>query len=296
MMNASYNPTSPREVMALMSQYGLKPQKGLGQNFLIDRNIVQKIVAAAAVEPGEAVLEIGPGIGALTAELARGDGQILALELDQGLARLLEEVLRPFTRVTVISGDALKADFLALANKYFPPGTPVKLVSNLPYYISSTLMYRIFEQKFPFARAVLMFQKEVAQRLLAEPGEAGYGSLSVLCRYYSSGTFLFNVSKQVFWPRPEVDSAVIMLVPRPPVLSPDEEALLWRIVKGSFQQRRKTLLNSLSKIFPWDKEILSTLLAQAAIKPATRPELLSIDQFAKLTRILYNYKRGNNRF
>ncbi|HOL17552.1 MAG TPA: 16S rRNA (adenine(1518)-N(6)/adenine(1519)-N(6))-dimethyltransferase RsmA [Bacillota bacterium] len=279
-----------------MSQYGLKPQKGLGQNFLIDRNIVQKIVAAAAVEPGEAVLEIGPGIGALTAELARGDGQILALELDQGLARLLEEVLRPFTRVTVISGDALKADFLALANKYFPPGTPVKLVSNLPYYISSTLMYRIFEQKFPFARAVLMFQKEVAQRLLAEPGEAGYGSLSVLCRYYSSGTFLFNVSKQVFWPRPEVDSAVIMLVPRPPVLSPDEEALLWRIVKGSFQQRRKTLLNSLSKIFPWDKEILSTLLAQAAIKPATRPELLSIDQFAKLTRILYNYKRGNNRF
>lgn len=295
MMNANYNLTSPREVMAIMSQYELRPQKGLGQNFLIDRNIVQKIVAAAAIEPGEAVLEIGPGIGALTAELARGEGQILALELDQGLVRLLAEVLRPFTRVTVISGDALKADFLALADKYFPPGTPVKLVSNLPYYISSTLMYRIFEQKFPFAGAVLMFQKEVAQRLLAEPGEAGYGSLSVLCRYYSSGTFLFNVSKQVFWPRPEVDSAVIALAPRPPLLNPNEEALLWRVVKGAFQQRRKTLLNSLSKTFPWGKEILSALLAQAAIKPATRPELLSVDQFAKLTRILYNYRRGNNR-
>ncbi len=295
-MKVKYNLTSPREVMAIMSQYGLRPQKGLGQNFLIDRNIVQKIIAAAEVEPGEGVLEIGPGLGTLTAELARGEGRILALELDQGLVRLLAEVLRPFSRVAVISGDALKADFIALANEYFPPGTPVKLVSNLPYYLSSTLMYRIFEQRFPFARAVLMFQKEVAQRLLAEPGDAGYGSLSVLCRYYCSGTFLFNVSRRVFWPRPEVDSAVIMLAPRPPLLLPGEEALLWRIVKGAFQLRRKTLLNSLSNIFPWGKEILSTLLAQASIEPATRPELLSVDQFAKLTRILYNYMREQNRF
>ncbi len=283
------NMTSRREVIALMSRYGLKPHQGLGQNFLIDGNIVQKIITAADLKPGEAVLEIGPGAGALTMGMARQQVRVAALELDQGLVRLLQDLFRPFPQVTVLPGDALKTDFHALIDNHFQRGGAVKLVSNLPYYLSSPLMYSLFKQKFPFTRAVLMFQKEVAQRVLAAPGEKGYGSLSVLCRYYTTGVRSFNVSNNVFWPRPEVESTVIMLEPQPSVLDSDEEVLLWRIVKAAFQQRRKTLLNSLDGLFPWTKAVLFALLRDAAVEPGCRPESLSVGQFAKLTRIIYNY-------
>jgi 16S rRNA (adenine1518-N6/adenine1519-N6)-dimethyltransferase len=283
------NMTSRREVIARMSRYGLRPHPGLGQNFLIDGNIVHKIIAAAELKPGDAVLEIGPGAGALTMGLARQQVRVLALELDQGLVALLRDLLLPFPQVTVLSGDALKTDFHALIDHYFPPGETVKLVSNLPYYLSSSLLYNLFNQKFPFSSAVLMFQKEVAQRVLASPGETGYGSLSVLCRYYTTGILSFNVSKNVFWPRPEVESAVIRLKPRPQNLDPAEEVLLWRIVKAAFQQRRKTLLNSLANDFLWSKDMLAGLLRDAGVDPGCRPESLSVDQFAKLTRIIYNY-------
>lgn len=283
------NMTSRREVIALMSRYGLRPHQGLGQNFLIDGNIVLKIIAAADLKHGDAVLEIGPGAGALTMGLARQQVRIAALELDQGFVCLLQDLLRPFPQVTVLPGDALKTDFHALIDNHFHRREAVKLVSNLPYYLSSPLMYNLFKQKFPFSRAVLMFQKEVAQRILAVPGDSGYGSLSVLCRYYTTGDLSFSVSKNVFWPRPEVESAVIILEPRPPVLESEEEELLWRIVKASFQQRRKTLLNSLAGVFPWNKDTLSGLLREAAVEPGCRPESLSVDQFAKLARIMYNY-------
>ena len=288
-MNDYLNMTSRREVIALISRYGLRPHQGLGQNFLIDGNIVQKIIAAAGLKPGEAVLEIGPGAGALTMGLARQQVRVAALELDQGFVRLLRDLLKPFPQVTVLPGDALKTDYPALVETCFVRGESVKLVSNLPYYLSSPFMFIIFKQKFPFSRAVLMFQKEVAQRVLAVPGESGYGSLSVLCRYYTTGVLAFNVSKNVFWPRPKVESAVIILEPRPPVLEPDQEELLWRIVKAAFQQRRKTILNSLSGVFSCTKDTLASLLREAAVEPGCRPESLSVDQFAKLTRIIYNY-------
>jgi len=283
------NVSSPRELSNLLSQYNLKAQHGLGQNFLIDGNIVQKIVEAADLKPGDAALEIGPGAGALTVELARRQIRIIALEIDRGFVRLLDNILRPFTQVTVICGDALKVDYVQLNETYFAPGQKVKLISNLPYYLSSPLMYRLFEQKFPFSGAVLMFQKEVAQRVLAWPGTAGYGSLSVLCQYYTGGSHLFNVSKNVFWPRPEVESTVISLNSRPPILSPAEEDLLWQIVKTAFQQRRKTMLNSLDKRFNWSRNILASLIRQAGFDPACRPENLSLGQFAKLAQIIYNY-------
>lgn len=283
------NMTSPREVVHFMSRYGLKPQSALGQNFLIDGNIVQKITTAAGLSPGEGVLEIGPGAGALTMNLARLGARVLALELDRGLVRLLEDILQPFPDVRVLPGDALKADYQNLIQAHFPPGCAVKLISNLPYYLSSPLMYRIFEQRFPFDGAVLMFQKEVARRFLAEPGDPAYSSLSVLCQYYTRSHLLFPVSKQVFWPRPEVESAVISLLPRPPVLNSGEELLLWRIVKAAFQHRRKTLLNSLMHAFSLPRDTFSALLTEADVDPLCRPESLPVTLFAKLTRIIYNY-------
>ncbi|MBS3946780.1 MAG: ribosomal RNA small subunit methyltransferase A [Dethiobacter sp.] len=288
------NTASPRELISLLSRYKLKPHKGLGQNFLIDGNIIQKIIAAADLNPGDAVMEIGPGAGSLTLALALRQARVLALELDQGFVNLLKDQLRPFAQVSVIHGDALKADYGKLSALYFNSGDTVKLVSNLPYYISSPLIYRIIEQRFPFSCAVLMLQKEMTQRVLAKPGDSVYGSLSVLCQYYTFGKHLFNVSRNVFWPRPDVESAVITLKPRSPILEPDEEALLRQIVRTAFQHRRKTLINSLSLGFSWPKMIMAPLIMEASVDPECRPETLSVGQFAKLARIIYNYRRSEN--
>jgi 16S rRNA (adenine1518-N6/adenine1519-N6)-dimethyltransferase len=288
------NMASPREVALLLERFGLKPLPGRGQNFLIDGNVVQKIAAALEVKRGEAVVEVGPGLGALTQALAGLDARILALELDRGLVRLLQELMKPLAAVTVVQGDALQVDWRALCRSYFGAVTAVKLVSNLPYNISSPFMYALLKQNFPFSRAVLMFQKEVAERIVAPPGDGSYGGLSVLCQYYAAGKILFKVSSRVFWPRPGVESAVMLLTPREKALSAGEEAFFWRVVQGSFQQRRKTLLNSLIKVFSWPRETAAGLLRQALIEPSARPETLSVYEFAKLSRILYNYDRNSD--
>ena len=288
------NTTSPRELISLLSLYKLQPQRGLGQNFLIDGNIIRKIIAAADLKPGDAVMEIGPGAGSLTLALARRQARVLALEIDRGFVQLLKDQLCSFAQVSVIQGDALKADYGKMTELYFNPGETVKLVSNLPYYISSPLIYRITEQKFPFSCAVLMLQKEMTQRVLAKPGDSVYGSLSVLCQYHTLGKHLFNVSRNVFWPRPDVESAVIILKPRAPILEPAEEALFRQIVKTVFQHRRKTLINSLSRGFSWPKVIIAPLILKASADPECRPETLSVSQFAKLARIIYNYMRSEN--
>ncbi len=289
------NLASPRELMLLLERYGLKPQHGLGQNFLIDGNTIRKIVAAAVLEPGEGVVEIGPGAGAITLAMARLQARLLAIELDRGLAGMLSDLLRPFPLVTVLQADALSIDWPALLKRSFPPGRPVKLVSNLPYYISAPLLYKLFQEKFPFDRAVLMFQKEVAQRLTALPGDPSYGNLSVLCQYYTDAAILFKVSRRAFWPSPGVDSVVLAMEPRPRELTAAEELAFWRIVRSVFQQRRKTLLNSLALAFPYPRELAAALLDSAGIKPVRRPETLSVGEFATLSRIIYNYERKNER-
>ncbi len=289
-MTDTPNVTSPREVMALFKEYGLQPHKRLGQNFLIDGNTARKITAALEAAAGDAVIEVGPGAGALTVSLARSGVDLLALEVDRGLVAMLNNILHPWPKARVINQDALKTDWSKLNGTYFKSADSVKLISNLPYIISGPFMYSLFEEAFPFDTAVLMLQKEVAYRLVAKPGDSNYGALSVLSGYYTHGKVLFNVSKNVFWPRPKVGSAVLKLQPRLRSLSTGEEDLFWQIVQGVFQQRRKTIQNNLGRLFPHLQDSLNGLLEAALIEPLDRPEHLSVEQFAKLAGIAYNYK------
>jgi len=288
------NVTSPREAALLLQQYGLSPRRSRGQNFLVDANVARKIVAAADTGPGEGVVEVGPGLGALTLMLASRQARVVAVELDEGLCRLLKDLLADFSGVQILCRDALEVDWKDLRRDPFLSGCrQVKLVANLPYNISSVFMYSLYREGFPFDRAVLMFQKEVARRLVALPGESGYGGLSVLTRYYTRGELLFPVSRNVFWPRPRVDSAVVLLEPAPKRLSPGEEALLWKLVKELFQQRRKTVANGLIRWLGRPREEVESLLGEARIDPRRRPESLSLEEFALLSQLLYNCSVGS---
>ncbi len=282
------NLTSPREVVALFEKYGLKPNKRLGQNFLIDGNTARNIILALELKPDDAVIEVGPGAGALTILIAQQEVDAIALEIDRGLAGMLKSILKPWPNVKVINRDTLDVNWADLIGEYFEPGRNVKLISNLPYVISGPFMYTLFEAVFPFKSAVLMFQKEVARRLIAFPGDSNYGALSVLCHYYTYSKILFNVPQTVFWPRPTIDSAVLKLTPRPRVLSSGEEKLMWKIVQGVFQQRRKTIHNNLSRLFNDHPGLSSVLLEKASIEPGKRPEELTAEQFAKLAALAYN--------
>ncbi|MGM0651418.1 MAG: 16S rRNA (adenine(1518)-N(6)/adenine(1519)-N(6))-dimethyltransferase RsmA [Bacillota bacterium] len=286
--------TSPREVVALFKEHGLQPNKRLGQNFLIDGNIARNIIAALALEPGDAVVEIGPGAGALTLLMAQKKVDIIALEIDRGLSNMLTVIMKSWLNVEIINRNALKVNWSDFIYEKFGVERKVKLISNLPYIISGPFMYSLFESNFPFESAILMFQKEVARRLVARPGESNYGALSVLSQYYTEGKVLFNVPSTVFWPRPTVDSAVIRLLPLSRSLSVEEEKLMWHIVQGSFQQRRKTLYNNLSRLFKDYPALSPAILERASIDPGKRPEELTTGQFAILASLAYNYinKKG----
>ncbi|MFO7952830.1 MAG: 16S rRNA (adenine(1518)-N(6)/adenine(1519)-N(6))-dimethyltransferase RsmA [Bacillota bacterium] len=287
------NLTSPRVLMELFKRYGLTPNRYLGQNFLVDGNIVRKIVKAVEVKSGDSIIEVGAGAGALTVALAQPGVELNVLEVDNGLVKLLKDMLPQRPSIKLHHEDALKVKWRDITG-IGDPGKSCKLVSNLPYNISGPFMYNLFNEGFPFERAILMFQKEVAMRLLADPGDNDYGSLSVLCRYYTEGKLLFQVSKNVFWPRPKVGSAVIDLRPRSRELSTAEESLFWELVQGVFRQRRKTILNSLFHAFSYSRSELSGILEKASIDPAVRPEELAVEQFAKLARITYNYFSKNS--
>ncbi len=288
-MDESPDVTSPRALSLLFKKYGLKPRRQLGQNFLIDANIVRKIIKAAEISEDNYIIEIGPGAGALTAALARSDVRLAVLEIDRGLIRLLKDQFKNLPQVKIMERDVLEVEWEEMLIGLAGRNTEVKLISNLPYNISGPFMYNLFREAFPFSKAILMFQKEVAQRLLANPGDSDYGTLSVLSRYYCRGENLFDVSKNVFWPRPKVDSTVIRLTPRSKELSNPEEKLFWEIVQSLFQQRRKTILKRMSIHFNIPRNDLTELLKKAAIIPAARPEELDVNQFAKLARITYNY-------
>ena len=281
--------TSPRVLMELFKRYSLQPHRQFGQNFLIDANIVRKIIAAAEIQEGDAVIEVGPGAGALTLNLARLGADVVALEIDRGLVRMLEDIFQPWPSVRIIAQDALEVNWQDLINSHFSAGKQVKLISNLPYVISGPFLYNLLKECFPFKFAVLMFQKEVARRLVADPGDSDYSGISVLSRYYTEGKILFYVSNNVFWPRPKVGSSVIKLQPRLRELSNGEEEHFWFIVQGVFQQRRKTIFNNMVRLFPHARADLAKMLAKASIDPSVRPEQLTVNQFANLARIIYNY-------
>lgn len=254
------------------------PQKRLGQNFLIDPNIVRKIASAAAVKPGETVLEIGPGRGILTRALCDIAKTVIALEIDQHLVEYLKETLsRP-------NLDLRHDDALHFAYETLPDRTVV--VANLPYYISTPLLFTLLEARHRIGRMVLMLQAEVAERMVASPNTEAYGILSVLTQYRAEAKIAFRVSKNCFRPRPDVDSAIITLMVRPhPSISAPNEALFVKLVRAAFAHRRKTLINSLrDEGFPSTQ--LAHALSQTDINPTRRAETLSIPEFAALTDAL----------
>jgi len=276
------------ETRGIMERFGIKPSKGLGQNFLTDKNILHKMIAAAEISDKDEVLEIGPGIGTLTRELAERAGKVVAVEIDRRLIPVLEQTLKPFGNVNVINGDILDLDLKALWERYFTGR--VKVAANLPYYVTSPIVMRFLEEDLPLKSIVIMVQKEVARRMNAKPGGKDYGALSIAVQYRSEPRIVAEVPPTVFIPPPKVSSAIIRLdiLPQPRYAVKDE-ALLFRLVKAAFGQRRKTLINALSGgLASMDKQRLSKALTASGIDPKRRGETLSIGEFCRLADYIYD--------
>lgn len=267
-----------REVTThILKAFGLRMSKKLGQNFLIDAGIVQGIVDAAEIEPGERVLEIGPGIGTLTQGLAEAGAEVTAVELDKKLPAVLAETLKAYDNVTIVPGDILKVNIPEIMGD-----APFKVAANLPYYITTPILMALLERHLPITRMVTMVQKEVAERMVAGPGSKTYGALSVAVQYYTEPEIVLNVPPRSFIPAPEVDSVVIACkVRETPAVKVLEEKMFFRVVKAAFGQRRKTLSNALcGGGFP--KEQVRDAMERAGIDPTRRGETLSLAEFANL--------------
>ena len=274
----------------IVQENQIRFQKKFGQNFLIDPHVLAKITAAADLHPDEAVIEVGPGIGTLTQELAEGAGKVLAIEIDRHLVEVLEKTLAPYPNVTVISHDVLEVSAQEM-REMTAPFEQVKMVANLPYNITSPLVMKILEEAPFVSQMVLMVQEEVARRMQAEPGTKEYGSLSVAVQYYAESEIAAFVPLNCFYPRPKVGSCVISLRRRSePGAKVKDEALLFAVVRAAFNQRRKTLLNSLSNGMAesFTKEQIGKALAAAGVDPAQRGETLSLNSFAMIANSLYN--------
>ncbi len=270
----------------LIQRYGLTLKKSLGQNFLVDSNILEKIVDSAALDRSVGVLEIGPGIGALTQRLAERAGKVVAVEIDSKLIPVLKEVLAPYENTVVLHQDILKTDLPALFEEHFTDIADLCVVANLPYYATTPILMHLFKSEVQMSRYILMMQKEVADRLAAIPGGKDYGSLTVVVQYYCEVEKVMTVPRTVFIPRPQVDSAVVRLTRRdqPPVKTKDE-TFLFEVVRAAFAQRRKTLYNNLlSRFFrKEDKDKLITLLERCGIESSRRGETLTMEEFARLS-------------
>lgn len=283
---------SPVKVKQLLRQHKFKTSKALGQNFLVDGNIIAKIIQASGLTKEDLAVEIGPGIGVLTSALAKQASHVLAVELDRQLAPILQQTLAPYPNAEVIFADALTINFDQLVAEKtagkFGSHKGYHLVANLPYYITTPLLMHMLESKFNFDTLTLMMQREVALRLVAQPGTKEYGALSVAVQYYAAPEIAFRVPATVFHPRPAVESAVVRLSVRsqPPIAVTDEQ-VFFKVVGAAFGQRRKTLLNALTggKIF-FDKAKGAQTLSRLAIDPKRRGETLSIEEFATIANAL----------
>lgn len=282
--------TSPAAIRNIMQSRGISCRKSLGQNFLIDNNIINKIIAAAELTNSDLVVEIGPGLGALTAQIACTAGKVIAVEVDRGLLAALSEMLEGVQNVEMILGDALKIDFdrtieESTGGEYGSSGKKYKLMANLPYYITSPVLMHLLLGRFNISIIVIMVQVEVAERLAASPGSKVYGALSLAVQYFTKPEILFRVPRTVFYPKPGVDSAVVRLSVRsePAVVVRDENAL-FKIIRSAFGKRRKTLLNSLTgSTLGIDRETCLRALKNSGIDPGRRGETLSLEEFASLT-------------
>lgn len=279
---------NPTNTIAVLNSYGFSFQKKFGQNFLIDENVVEKIVRQAGVTKDDFVLEIGPGIGTMTQILCENAREVVAVEIDKKLIPILNNTLSYYDNVTVINEDILKVDIAKLA-KEKNEGKPIKVVANLPYYITTPIIMGLFESHVPLESITVMVQKEVADRMQVGPGTKDYGALSLAVQYYAKPKVVLNVPASCFMPRPNVDSAVIRLerYENPPVEVKDER-LMFKIIRASFNQRRKTMTNSICKNpeLGIDKEKLLKALEECNLSATVRGEALTLEQFASLTNKL----------
>lgn len=262
-----------------------KPKKYLGQHFLHDKNIISRIIHVADISKDDLVVEIGPGEGALTFPLAEKAGEVIAIEIDKQLVDQLREKGARYNNLTIIEGDALKFHYEDINRRF-------KVVSNLPYYISTPIIFRLMELRNQVISMTLMLQKEVAQRIVAVPDSKDYGVLSIAVQFYAEPSIAFYISKGSFYPSPEVDSAIVKIVPRKePVVKVKNENLFWSTIKTAFSYRRKTILNSLA-MCGLKKEYIEGALKRAGIDPSLRPEDLSIEQWGKLVDGLISFASG----
>ena len=280
---------NPTNTIAVLNRYGFSFQKKFGQNFLIDENVVEKIVRDAGVTKHDFVLEIGPGIGTMTQILCENAREVVAVEIDDKLIPILtEDTLSWYDNVTVIHEDILKLDIVKLANER-NGGKPIKVVANLPYYITTPIIMGLFESHVPLDSITIMVQKEVADRMQVGPGTKDYGALSLAVQYYAKPQILLNVPASCFMPRPNVDSAVIQLTryEKPPVEVADEH-LMFRLIRASFNQRRKTMTNSVgnSPELSVSKEQMAAALEKCGLSATVRGEALTLAQFAELANVL----------
>ena len=275
---------------AVLERHGFTFKKSFGQNFLTDTNILQKIVDTAEIDDQVNVIEIGPGIGALTEFLAERAAEVMAFEIDHRLVPILADTLRDFDNVIVVNEDILKVDLAQHIQNFKNPDLPIKVVANLPYYITTPILMHLIESGIPFSEFVVMMQKEVADRISAQPNTKAYGSLSIAVQYYMTAKVAFIVPRTVFVPAPNVDSAILKMVRRPePAVAVEDESFFFKVSKASFTHRRKTLWNNLTGYFGKTEEVkdkLTKALDQAGLSPSVRGEALSLAEFASLADAL----------
>ena len=283
---------NPQNTIQIIQKYEFAFQKKFGQNFLIDTHVLDKIILAAGVTKDDCVLEIGPGIGTMTQYLAEAAGHVVAVEIDSNLIPILKETLADYDNVTVIHADILKTDINELTQK-FNGGRPIKVVANLPYYITTPIIMGLFEGQVPIDNITVMVQKEVADRMQVGPGSKDYGALSLAVQYYAEPYIVANVPPNCFMPRPNVGSAVIRLTrhKNPPV-SAQDPGLMFRLIRASFNQRRKTLQNGLnnSPEVPYTKEQIISAIESLDLSPSVRGEALNLEQFAALANYFTSIK------
>ncbi|SHK36272.1 dimethyladenosine transferase [Anaerocolumna jejuensis DSM 15929] len=284
---------NPKETIEILNKYHFNFQKKFGQNFLIDTHVLDKIIKAAEVGKDDLVVEIGPGIGTLTQYLCEAAREVVAVEIDKNLIPILEDTLSAYDNITILNEDILKVDLNRLVQER-NGGRPVKVVANLPYYITTPIIMGLFEAHVPVENITVMVQKEVADRMQAGPGGKDYGALSLAVQYYAKPYIAANVPPNCFMPRPNVGSAVIRLTlhgDKPVVIK--DEALMFKLIRASFNQRRKTLANGLnnSEEIKLSKELITEAITELDFSPSIRGEALTLADFAALSNLIYD-KQG----
>jgi len=282
---------SPATISEIRRKHGFRLSKSLGQNFLTDKNIIDKIIEKSNIGKNDLVIEIGPGIGVLTAAAAEAAGRVVAIEIDRNLIPILQETLKEYDNIEIINSDVLKTDFAEILEQNRSINGQkiegVKILGNLPYYITTPIIMKILEERIPADSITIMLQKEVADRIKAEPGTKAYGALSVAVRYYCTVTHVANAPKEIFIPQPKVDSSVIRLdVRKEKPVALYSEDVFFAVVKAGFGQRRKTLLNSLTGVCGLTKDEVAAAMTAAGIDPVRRAETLSLEEFALLSNTI----------